>query len=111
MPSHLSPEIAKDILRYFVRNPRAADDLEGVARWRLLRGLIHDRVEETSRGLRWLVEQHLLLRIPTPGRSGDIFLLNVEELARAESFLAETQESEATEEQSGGREGRETTAD
>ena len=40
--------IAKEILSYFLRNPQAADNLEGVARWRLLEQTVHRSVEETA---------------------------------------------------------------
>lgn len=81
------PEIAEDILRYFLRNPRAADDLEGIARWRLAEVTIDRSVEETNHCLQWLVERGFLLKVSLAG-SGEIFRLNPEERASAKSFLA-----------------------
>ena len=57
----------KEVLAYFVRNPRAADDLEGVARWRLLETAVRTRVHETNDALEWLVGRGFLERVPTAG--------------------------------------------
>jgi hypothetical protein len=84
-------DIAKDILSYFLRNPQAADDLEGVARWRLLNHTVHRDVEETSQALDWLVRQGLLGRVSRTG-SGAIFRLRPEQRAAAEAFLAESED-------------------
>ena len=80
------PEMAKEILRYFLRNPRAADSLEGVARWRLLEDAVRRRVESTERALRWLVHHGFLREMSTTG-TGAIFSLNPERQAEAERFL------------------------
>ena len=40
-----------EILSYFLRNPLAADTLEGVARWRLLDEVVYRKVEETRAAL------------------------------------------------------------
>lgn len=76
----------KEVLQYFLRHPQAADDLEGVARWRLLRETIYSNVEETNQALEWLVRQGFLLKVSRSG-SGVIFRLNQETRVRAESFL------------------------
>ncbi|HUY13343.1 MAG TPA: hypothetical protein VMX16_06900 [Terriglobia bacterium] len=86
MPPLPKEEIARDILNYFLRNPQAADDLEGLARWRLLREAIHRTIEETDRALEWLVEKGFLVKLSPPG-SGAIFSLNFQNLGRAESFV------------------------
>jgi hypothetical protein len=81
-----APPVAKEILNYFMRNPRAADNLEGIARWRLLDEVIRLRVEETRRALAWLVEQGFL--IETVSRSSDpIFALNRSMIGEARGFL------------------------
>jgi hypothetical protein len=77
-----------EILNYFVRNPSAADTLEGIARWRLVDELIHKRVEETRAALDWLVKSGWL-RVHTSSSAGQIFSLNIGRLAEAESLLAE----------------------
>lgn len=79
-------DIAKDILEYFLRNPQAADDLEGVARWRLMSQTIQRDVEETSQALDYLVRRGLLTRISMPGSA--FFRLQAEQRAGAEAFLA-----------------------
>ncbi len=81
-----SEEIAREILRYFLRNPQSTDDLEGLARWRLLAERIHHTVEETSLGLEWLVQKGDLVKLSTPG-SEPVFCLNRENQARAQAFL------------------------
>ncbi|MGH9431529.1 MAG: hypothetical protein ACRD3T_08285 [Terriglobia bacterium] len=88
MPRLTKGEIARDILNYFLRNPQAADDLEGLARWRLLRETIHRSIEETDLALEWLVEQGFLVKLSPPG-SNAIFCLNLQNLGPAESFVAE----------------------
>lgn len=79
-------DIAKDILEYFLHNPQAADDLEGVARWRLMSQTIHRGVEETSQALDYLVRKGLLTRVSMPGSA--FFRLQAEQRAGAEAFLA-----------------------
>lgn len=73
-------------MSYFVRNPRAADSVEGVARWRLLDQAIHRTVDETHRALEWLVAEGFLCQATTAG-SGTIFTLNAERQAQARRFL------------------------
>jgi hypothetical protein len=87
MQHRMIEDVAKDILSYFLRNPQAADDLEGVARWRLLSQTVHRDVEETSRALDWLVEQGFLDRVSRVS-SRAIFHLRSEQRAEAEAFIA-----------------------
>ena len=88
-------DTAKDILSYFLRNPQAADDLEGVARWRLLNQTVYRDVEETSQALDWLVQHGFLGRVSRSG-SGTIFSLRSEQRGAAEAFLAESHEGDTT---------------
>jgi hypothetical protein len=90
MPRRRLEDIAKDILSYFLRNPQAADDLEGLARWRLLNQTVHRDVEETSRALDWLVQRGFLGRVSRPG-AGTIFRLRSERRAAAEAFLGNSE--------------------
>jgi hypothetical protein len=78
--------LAREVLRYFLRNPEAADDLEGVARWRLLEEAIHRSVEETKQALAWLVSQGFLMERMTSG-SGSIFCLNPKKRGEIDNFL------------------------
>jgi hypothetical protein len=73
-------------LNYFVRNPKAADSVEGVARWRLLDQTIHRTVDETHQALAWLVAKGFLSQATTPG-AGTIFTLNPERKEQARRFL------------------------
>jgi hypothetical protein len=95
MPRPMVEDIAKDILEYFLRNPQAADDLEGVARWRLMSQTIHRDVEETSQALEYLVRKGLLTRISMPGSA--FFRLQAEQRAGAEAFLAKAGENSKAE--------------
>jgi hypothetical protein len=79
-------EVSKEILSYFLRNPQAADDLEGVARWRLLNERIFRSVEETKNALEWLVKQGFLLKA-AKSSTATIYRLNRQESTRAKSFL------------------------
>jgi hypothetical protein len=80
------PQLARDILSYFVRNPQAADTLEGIARWRLLEEAIHQSIEGTSQALSWLVSEGFLVEISIGGRNR-VFRLNPERQTSAESWL------------------------
>lgn len=96
-------ERAKEILSYFVRNPRAADSIEGVARWRLLDQTIHRTVDETRQAIEWLVAEGFLSESKTVG-SGTIFNLNPERQAQALRFLGSARDDERTREDEGGGE-------
>jgi len=93
MPRRTVEDIAKDVLAYFLRNPQGADDLEGVARWRLLSQDVHRDVEDTSRALDWLVQRGYLDRVSRTG-SAAIFHLRSGQRAEAEAFLAAPEPSE-----------------
>jgi hypothetical protein len=79
--------MASDILSYFVRNPQAADSLEGVARWRLMDEMIRRTVDETQAALAWLVAQGYLTSRTSPG-GAVTFSLNPERVEEARQFLA-----------------------
>jgi hypothetical protein len=70
-------EMAREILRYFVRNPQATDGLEGVARWRLMDEVIRRKLDETAAALEWLLAQGYLTSSISPGGTA-IFRLNAE---------------------------------
>jgi hypothetical protein len=84
---------ARQILSYFVRNPSAADSLEGIAKWRLLEEAIHRNVVETKEALEWLVERGYLIEIAQP-HAGRLFQLNTEKRTDAKSFLDAATEPE-----------------
>lgn len=82
------PKRAKEVLAHFFRNPQAADTLEGVARWRLLRETVHRGVDETAEALEWLVSEGLLKETPTT-YSKPIYSLNHEAIRKAERLLGQ----------------------
>ena|SRR5258708_3107945 len=79
--------MASEILSYFVRNPQAADSLEGVARWRLMDEVIQRKLAETQAALTWLVTQGFLATFTSPGGTVT-FSLNPERAEAARQFLA-----------------------
>jgi len=85
-------EMAIDILSYFVRNPRAADDLPGVARWRLLDEVLHRDLPRIERAVQWLVREGFLLVGSHPGTS-DVYTLNPRRLADAQQLLSRSRTS------------------
>ena len=87
LDTQLNPATVSEILGYFVRNPQAADSLEGVARWRLLNEYITRKVDETQRALAWLVAQGYLRETSSAG-SGPIYSLNPDKVDQACEFLA-----------------------
>lgn len=76
------------ILSYFVRNPNAADTIEGVARERLLEETIHRNVQQTAAAMAWLVEQGFLEVVQIPG-GRRIYRLNTSKQDDAVRFLGE----------------------
>lgn len=80
--------MAGEILSYFLRNPEAADNLVGIARWRLLEETVHQTVAATESAIRWLLAQGYLQEVPVPGTE-HIFQLNPEKRKDAELFLKE----------------------
>ena len=101
---HLTPrmrdvdyDVARDILRYFVRNPRAADTVEGVARWRLLDEKIHSNLEQVTRAIGWLVSRKLLVSESSPP-STSIFHLNQQAEKKIQNFLEARDKKQGPEE-------------
>jgi hypothetical protein len=88
-PDNRIRQIGSEILAYFVRNPRAADSLEGVVRWRLLEEKIFSTVEDTREAIEWLVEQKYLSRISTPGRE-PFYTVDEPGAERAANFLGDS---------------------
>ena len=80
---------ARKILFYFLRNPQAADDLEGVVRFRLLDEQIHRNVAQARIALEWLVEKGLLVH-EQAGTSNVIYRLNPKSREEVEQFLQQT---------------------
>ena len=79
--------MVKQVLQYFLTHPEAADDLEGIVRWRLMRQSIEDTVTQTALVLRLLVERGLLIEVRRP-TGPPVFTLNADRAADAEKLLA-----------------------
>jgi hypothetical protein len=75
------------VLNYFVRNPQAADTLEGIARWRLLEEQLHNSLRQTDAAIQWLVDQGYLQAIH-PVSSGRLYRLDPRRQEDAVKFLA-----------------------
>jgi hypothetical protein len=81
-------EVAKQILRYFHRNPQAADTIEGVARWRLLEETIRSNLEVVMKAVAWLVSEGVLIKESRPANA-TLFRLNSAESEKIEKLLAQ----------------------
>ena len=86
--SQQDEELARNIIRYFLRNRFAADTLEGLVRWRLLEQRVDHDVEATVRALDLLVGKGLLREVQSPA-SGPLFSLDAGHTAEAERFVEE----------------------
>jgi hypothetical protein len=80
------PPVVTEVLSYFMRNPQAADNLEGIARWRLLNEVIRRKIDETRVALAWLVEHGFLCESESIG-ADPIFTLNPKRIEEAQEFL------------------------
>ena len=80
-----------EILEYFLRNPQCADDLYGIARWRLLDQMIHHALQDTRAALDLLVNNGYLTKESTTG-AGPVFRLNTEKQDEALSFIKDKDE-------------------
>jgi hypothetical protein len=78
--------VVKEVLNYFIRNPQAADNLEGIARWRLLDEIVKRKLEETERALEWLAKRNFLKKEVVAGR-GPVFSLNPDKLTEAHALV------------------------
>lgn len=74
-----------EVLDYFLRNPGAADDVIGIARWRLLEERVHHGVAESRVALRRLVERGFLVAERRGART--IFRLNPPRAGEAAEYL------------------------
>lgn len=79
-------EQAREIIRYFMQHPQASDDLQGIARWRLLQLRVHRQVQEVQSALALLVSMKLLNEQYTPS-VGKRYCLNLAKLTESEDFV------------------------
>ena len=89
-------ELAMEIMSYFLRNPSAADDLHGIAGFRLLDEAIYRHVARVSDALEWLVSVGWLDKI-TPASSNPVFTLNAAARTQVEQFIADRSRDAAPE--------------
>lgn len=90
-PDAESPEgptmLAQEILAYFVRNPQAVDNLEGITRWRLQEERIRQQIRDASVALDWLVKRRYLEKLSSP-MAEPVYRLNEANRSAVERFLA-----------------------
>lgn len=89
--------VAREILAYFLRNPAAADSLEGLARWRLLEQVIHRNVVDTKKAVEWLVKRELLIESSDLSQ-GRLFRLNPGRRDEAELLIHKSAHPKSDEE-------------
>jgi hypothetical protein len=78
--------VTKEVLRYFLSNPDAADSLTELARWRLMQETVRRSVEETREALNYLIAEGYV-REETRLGTESLFQLNSARRKDAESFL------------------------
>jgi hypothetical protein len=86
--------MARQVLGYFVRNPQAIDNLEGIVHWRLLQERVHSTLQETESALTWLVKEGYLREEANPGGE-PLYRLNTTQAESALAFLASDDAAEA----------------
>jgi hypothetical protein len=79
--------MALQILEYFLRNENAADDLLGIAEFRLPEQILYQHLADVSDALEWLTARGLLTRTMTAS-TNPIFSLNRPQRVAAERFVA-----------------------
>ncbi len=79
---------AANVLRYFLRHPRAVDTLEGIAHWRILEQVVARELRGTDLALRWLVKQGVL-RVETRRGVPPLFRLDTRRRSTALRLLCE----------------------
>jgi hypothetical protein len=53
-------QIARDILKYLLHHPAAADTFEGIARWRILEEVTRRSIASTEGAMEWLIAEGFL---------------------------------------------------
>jgi hypothetical protein len=86
------PRLAKELLRYCMKHPMAADTPEGFVRWRLLEESIDRTTREAGEALEWLESRGYLKRVRAVG-SGFLFALDQRRLTEIARFLEEVDET------------------
>jgi hypothetical protein len=84
--THFDSQMAIQVLQYFLHNRNAADDLEGVVRFRLLDEVIRQQLEPVKAAIEWLVGEQILTARPMAGRDA-IYSLNHSRVEHALQML------------------------
>src|SRR5262249_30559391 len=74
----LDRAIIRQVLGYFVRNPKAVDTLEGIARWRLPEERVYESFRQTEAAIDWLVKEGCLEEILLSGSNAPVFRMKVD---------------------------------
>jgi hypothetical protein len=80
-------KLAREILGYLIKNPRASDSLVGIARWWILKQRIETMTADVKKALDELVELGVVIQTITP-HSDPTYSLNRRKLKRIRSVLA-----------------------
>ena len=92
----LDHKIVKQVLGYFVENPKTADTLQGITRWRLLQERVQKSLRETEAAIAWLVEQGYLEEVVVAGAKEAIFRLNPQRRSDALRLLSKRKPARKT---------------
>ncbi len=82
-----STRLAKDIMRFYLRNQHVAETLEGLARWRLQEEQVSRTVRDVQAALEGLVEAGYLLAVSRGERT--LFRINPARVEELSELLAE----------------------
>jgi hypothetical protein len=79
-------DVAREILSYLLRHPDAADNLEGLVRWRLVEETVRRTLGETERAVQWLVARGWVREVAHP-HAAILFTLDETRRDEAARFL------------------------
>jgi hypothetical protein len=85
--SKVDVDIAREIVRLYLKNPTMISDVEDLVRWRLLQQRVLRQMEDVRRAVVWLVEEGLLSSQPSRGVA-ELYMLNGDRRKEAERFAA-----------------------
>lgn len=87
MPDETEPILAREVLRYCMKHPKAADTAEGFARWRLGGDPAPRSRVQVEEALAWLATAGLMREVGVPG-GASVYALDPAEAEAARRFLA-----------------------
>jgi hypothetical protein len=86
-------KVALKILRYLNKNPHAADTVNGILEWWLLKQSIREEQRVVEHALRILEERHLILSA-TSADGRKHYYLNADRIAESRRLIGEAEDSE-----------------